>query len=102
MAVAEGLNRLRSLGVSFERKGSAGDLEQLGRLTQLEELWLMETVPTDRGFESLARLKKLRDLVIDPVLIRPNEMWIDRGTSMKLSNRFKAVLPRCRVRVLSG
>ncbi len=77
------LKSLRRLELSFV---SNADLQFVGRMTELEQLYLQGDSITDAGLPALARLKRLRSLNLN-----------SRNVTQAGVQRLQAALPECRI-----
>jgi len=62
------LKELRILNFNFCSHVSDGGMEHIGKITSLEELYLNQTIVTDRGLADLKGLKKLKKLGLSGAL----------------------------------
>lgn len=77
------LRSLRRLEINF---GSNSDLQFVGRMTELEKLYLQGDSITDSGLPMLGRLKKLRSLNVN-----------SRNVTQSGVERLQALLPQCKI-----
>jgi hypothetical protein len=68
LAWLEDLKELRVLRLNFCSHVHDGGMEYIGKLTNLEELYLDQTIVTDRGLQELKGLKKLKKISLSGTL----------------------------------